>query len=74
MGQNKDTLSFSPLPLPHPQLSNIPLERAEDITSDNFNTVFDYAFTPESHFYFVFVRDRAAARAAFTKIAYLFGG
>jgi uncharacterized protein DUF5916/cellulose/xylan binding protein with CBM9 domain len=50
------------------------IERHEDRTQDNFNTVFDYAFTPESHFFFVFVRDRAGTNAVFSKLAYLFGG
>lgn len=46
---------------------------ADNRTDDYFNTVFDYEFTPESHFYFVFVRDTAGSRAVFSKIAYLFG-
>ena len=49
------------------------MEQTEATTKDNFNTVFDYEFTPESHFYLVFVRDRDRTRAAFSKIAYLFG-
>ena len=49
------------------------VERTDDTTDDNFNTVFDYEFTPESHFFFVFVRDRDRSRAVFSKIAYLFG-
>ena len=50
-----------------------PWSRPKATTKDNFNTVFDYEFTPESHFYLVFVRDRDRTRAAFSKIAYLFG-
>ena len=49
------------------------IERTDDTTQDSFNTVFDYEFTPESHFFFVFVRDRASTNAVFSKIAYLFG-
>ena len=37
------------------------IERTSDTTEDNFNTVFDYEFTPESHFFLVFVRDPIAA-------------
>ena len=50
------------------------IEQTDDTTTDNFNTVFDYEFTPESHFFLVFVRDRDRSKAAFSKIAYLFGG
>jgi len=50
------------------------VERDDDTTDDNLNTVFDYEFTPESHFFFVLVRDRAGTMAVFSKIAYLFGG
>ena len=49
------------------------VDRTDETTEDNLNTVFDYEFTPESHFFFVFVRDRAGSRAVFSKIAYLFG-
>ena len=49
------------------------MEQTEGTTKDNFNTVFDYEFTPESHFYLVLVRDHDGTRAAFSKIAYLFG-
>ena len=49
------------------------VERTTHVTQDNFNTVFDYEFTPESHFFFVFVRDRARTKAVFSKLAYLFG-
>ena len=49
------------------------IERTPGTTEDNFNTVFDYEFTPESHFFLVFVRDRDRSRAVFSKIAYLFG-
>ena len=40
--------------------------------SYNFNWVLDYEFTPESHFYLVFVHDRKSRRAMFVKLAYLF--
>ncbi len=40
--------------------------------SYNFNWVLDYEFTPESHFYLVFVHDRESRRAMFVKLAYLF--
>ena len=50
------------------------IERTAGTTDDNFNTVLDYEFTPESHFFFAFVRDRNRSRAVFSKIAYLFGG
>ncbi len=49
------------------------IEQTDGTTMDNFNTVFDYEFTPESHFYLVLVRDHDRTRAAFSKIAYLFG-
>ena len=49
------------------------IERTAGTTDDNFNTVLDYEFTPESHFFFAFVRDRNRSRAVFSKIAYLFG-
>ena len=49
------------------------MEQTEGTTKDNFNTVFDYEFTPESHFYLVLVRDHDGTRAAFSKIAYLLG-
>ena len=47
-------------------------ERLEDEVDYNFNWVFDYEFTPESHFFLVFVRDQENRRAMFTKLAYLF--
>ena len=40
--------------------------------SYNFNWVLDYEFTPESHFYLVFVHDQNSRRAMFVKLAYLF--
>ena len=40
--------------------------------SYNFNWVLDYEFTPDSHFYVVFVEDRESRRAMFVKLAYLF--
>ena len=47
-------------------------EQLEREVNYNFNWVFDYEFTPESHFYLVFVRDQKNRRAMFTKLAYLF--
>lgn len=47
-------------------------ERLRDENSLSFNAIFDYEFTPESHFYFVFVDGRPGNRAAFAKVAYLF--
>ena len=47
-------------------------EQLEEEINYNFNWVFDYEFTPESHFYLVFVRDQENRRAMFTKLAYLF--
>ncbi|MEW6750135.1 MAG: hypothetical protein AB1505_04060 [Candidatus Latescibacterota bacterium] len=50
------------------------MERTNDTTAETFNTVFDYEFTPESHFFFVFVRDTEGRKAVFSKIAYWVGG
>ena len=50
------------------------MQRLDDTTQDNINTVFDYEFTPESHFFFVFVRHQDDTKAVFSKLAYLFGG
>ena len=47
-------------------------ERLRDETLHSFNAIFDYEFTPESHFFFVFVDSRPGKRAVFTKLAYLF--
>ena len=47
-------------------------ERLEDEVSYNFNSIFDYEFTPESHFFFVFVDSTDGNRAVFTKMSYLF--
>ena len=47
-------------------------ERLQDEISYNFNAIFDYEFTPESHFFFVFVDSLPGERAVFTKLAYLF--
>ena len=47
-------------------------ERLQDEISYNFNAIFDYEFTPESHFFFVFVDRVPGERAVFTKLAYLF--
>ncbi len=38
----------------------------------NLNSIFDYEFTPESHFFLVFVNSSSGERAVFTKLAYLF--
>ena len=47
-------------------------ERMQAEVSYNFNAIFDYEFTPESHFFFVFVDSFPGERAIFTKLAYLF--
>ena len=47
-------------------------ERMQTEVSYNFNSIFDYEFTPESHFFFVFVDSFPGERAVFTKLAYLF--
>ena len=47
-------------------------ERMEDEVRYTFNSIFDYEFTPESHFFFVFVDSQSGGRAVFTKLAYLF--
>jgi len=47
-------------------------ERFNDEVGYNFNSIFDYQFTPESHFFFVFVDGTAGDRAVFTKLSYLF--
>ena len=47
-------------------------ERMQDEISYSFNSIFDYEFTPESHFYFVVVDSLPGERAVFTKLAYLF--
>lgn len=47
-------------------------ERLQDNVTYNFNSIFDYEFTPESHFFFVFVDSLPGERAVFTKLAYLF--
>lgn len=47
-------------------------ERMEDEVRYNFNSIFDYEFTPESHFFFVFVDSTNGDRAVFTKMSYLF--
>ena len=47
-------------------------ERMPDEVRYNFNAIFDYEFTPESHFFFVFVDSSRSERAVFTKLAYLF--
>ena len=47
-------------------------ERMQDEVSYNFNAIFDYEFTPESHFFFVIVDSLPGERAVFTKLAYLF--
>ena len=47
-------------------------ERMQDNVSYNFNSIFDYEFTPESHFFFVVADSVPGDRAVFTKLAYLF--
>ena len=47
-------------------------ERMQTEVRYNFNSIFDYEFTPESHFFFVFVDSFPGERAVFTKLAYLF--
>ena len=47
-------------------------ERMQDAVNYNFNSIFDYEFTPESHFFFVVVDSLPGDRAVFTKLAYLF--
>ena len=46
--------------------------RLQDEVSYNFNSVFDYQFTPESRLYFVFVDNSKGERAVLTKMSYLF--
>ena len=47
-------------------------ERMQNNISYNFNSIFDYEFTPESHFFFVVADSLPGDRAVFTKLAYLF--
>ena len=47
-------------------------ERRGHETLHSFNAIFDCEFTPESHFFFVFVDSRPGKRAVFAKLAYLF--
>ena len=47
-------------------------ERLEDEVNYNFNSLFDYQFTPESRFFFVFVNSTSGERAVLTKMSYLF--
>ena len=47
-------------------------ERLQDEITYNFNSIFDYEFTPESHFFFVVVDSLPGDRAVFAKLAYLF--
>ncbi len=47
-------------------------ERMRDEISYNFNSIFDYEFTPESHFFLVVADSLPGDRAVFTKLAYLF--
>jgi hypothetical protein len=46
--------------------------RLQEEVSYNFNSVFDYQFTPESRLYFVFVDNSKGERAVLTKMSYLF--
>ena len=47
-------------------------ERMVDEITYNFNSIFDYEFTPESHFFFVVADSLPGDRAVFAKLAYLF--
>ncbi|MCZ6677350.1 MAG: DUF5916 domain-containing protein [Candidatus Poribacteria bacterium] len=47
-------------------------ERLENEVKYNFNSVFDYAFTPESRVFLVFADGTDGNRAVFTKMSYLF--
>ena len=47
-------------------------ERMQDEITYNFNSIFDYEFTPESHFFFVVADSLPGDRAVFAKLAYLF--
>ena len=47
-------------------------ERMQDEIRCNFNSIFDYEFTPESHFFFVVVDNLPGDRAVFAKLAYIF--
>ncbi len=47
-------------------------ERLENEVTYNFNSVFDYRFTPESHLFFVFADSINGERAVLTKMSYLF--
>ena len=47
-------------------------ERPEGEVKYNFNSVFDYRFTPESHFFLVFADSTTGERAVLTKMSYLF--
>ena len=47
-------------------------ERMVDEVTYNLNSIFDYEFTPESHFFFVVVDSLPGDRAVFAKLAYLF--
>ena len=44
----------------------------QDEITYSFNSIFDYEFTPESHFFFVVVDSLPGDRAVFAKLAYLF--
>ena len=47
-------------------------EQIEATIGYNFNAIFDYEFTPESHFFLVFVDSSLGQRSIFIKYAYLF--
>lgn len=47
-------------------------ERLENEIKYNFNSVFDYSFTPESRFFLVFADSTDGERALLTKMSYLF--
>ncbi len=47
-------------------------ERMRDEITYNLNSIFDYEFTPESHFFFLIADSLPGDRAVFAKLAYLF--
>ena len=47
-------------------------ERMSRDVKYNFNSVFDYRFTPESRFFLVFADSTSGERAVLTKMSYLF--
>ena len=47
-------------------------ERLDKIVSYNFNSIFDYQFTPESRLFVVLADNTDGERAVLTKMSYLF--